>query len=99
MVEKALRVYVLGWNWSKEQELAEAYTKPCQTSKVECFAEMVNGSTMLTVFAKHFLLNVCQSSEYGFAIIKVFHSKIAVKRFRWKRKTFWVREYSFYKKY
>ena len=69
MVEKALRVYLLGWNWSKEQEVAEAYAKPCQTSKVERFAEMVNGSTMLTVFAKHSLLNVCQSSEYGFAII------------------------------
>ena len=35
--------------WSRWQE---AYSKPCQTSKVECFAKIVNGFHRLTVFTK-----------------------------------------------
>ena len=31
----------------------EAYSESCQTSKMECFAKIVNGYKLLTVFAKH----------------------------------------------
>ena len=44
----------------------EACSEPCQTSMIECFAKIVNGSYLLTIFTKRFILNVFQGSEHVF---------------------------------
>ena len=52
---------ILKWGqWS------ETYSEPCQTSKVECFAKIVNGFYMLTVFTIGSILDIWQGSEYEF---------------------------------
>ena len=43
---------------------SEAYSKPCQTSKMDVFAEIVNGFSFLTIFAKSFILEVWQDPEF-----------------------------------
>ena len=48
------------FGWMKK----DAYSEPCQTSKMELFAKIVNGWKPLTVFTKRFLLYVWQCSEY-----------------------------------
>ena len=37
--------------------LTETYSKPCQVSKMECFAKIVDDFKSLTVFAKYFILD------------------------------------------
>ena len=44
------------------------YSNPCQTSKMERFAKLVNGWKQLTIFAKSFILDVEQGSECASAI-------------------------------
>ena len=44
---------------------AEACSEPCQASKMERFAKIVNGDKPLTIFARLCILDVCQSSEYA----------------------------------
>ena len=46
-------------------EQKEAYLELCQTSKMECFLKIVNGYNQLTIFAKYFILDVWQCSEYA----------------------------------
>ena len=41
-----------------------AYSKPCQSSKIERFVKIVNGFKPLTIFARCSVLDVWQSSEY-----------------------------------
>ena len=41
----------------------EAHLKPCQTSKMQCFANIVKGFQPLTIFAKRYILDVWQCSE------------------------------------
>ena len=43
----------------------EAYSEPCQTSTMKCFAKMVNGWKLLTIFAKHSILDYWHGSEYA----------------------------------
>ena len=43
---------------------SQAYSEPCQTSKMECFEEVVNSWKLLTYFAKLSILDVWQGSEY-----------------------------------
>ena len=43
---------------------ARGVFKPCQTSKTERFAKIVNVSKPLTIFAKYSILHVWQVSEY-----------------------------------
>ena len=50
--------------------------EPCQTSKMELFAKIVNGLKLLTIFAKHFILYVGQDSEYPYGSHKL-HERIA----------------------
>ena len=49
-------------NWTLN---SEAYSEPCQTSKVEIFAKIVNGFCQLTIFSKRSILDVWQGSEYA----------------------------------
>ena len=42
----------------------EAYSDPCQTSKIERFAKIVNDWKPLTIFAKHSILDAWQGSVY-----------------------------------
>ena len=39
------------------------FSQPCQTSNMERFAKIANGFQPLTIFAKHSILDVWQSSE------------------------------------
>ena len=42
----------------------EAYSKPCQTSKMECFAKKVTGWKPLSVLRKRSILDIWQGFEY-----------------------------------
>ena len=46
---------------------AEAYSEPCQTSKMALLAKIVGVFQPLTVFVKSFILDVWQGSEYASA--------------------------------
>ena len=41
----------------------QAYSEPCQKSKMECFAKKVNDFEPLIILAKRFILDVWQGSE------------------------------------
>ena len=58
--------------WSK---WAEVYFEPCQTSKMELFANIVNGFQPLTVFANSYILDVWQGSEYALGQRQTFKPK------------------------
>ena len=47
---------------------SEAYLEHCQTSKMECFEELVEG----TIFAERYVLDVWQGSEYVSAACSYF---------------------------
>ena len=49
--------------YNKGRKSAEAYAAPSQTSKMELFAEIVNGLQQLTDFTKSSILDVWLSSE------------------------------------
>ena len=49
----------------------EAYSEPCQTSKIVLFAKIVNEWKLLTIFEKCSILDVWQHSEYSSAESKV----------------------------
>ena len=49
---------------SKPLVLSEAYLEPCQTSKVNRFAKIVEGWKLLIIFAKVPIRDVWQGSEY-----------------------------------
>ena len=51
--------------------ILKSYSEPCQTSKLERFAKIVDGFKPLTIFAKRSILDVRQGYEYVFV-------------FRWK---------------
>ena len=42
--------------------LTKAYPETCQTSKIERFPKIVNGSQSLTLMAKHFIFDVWKGS-------------------------------------
>ena len=42
------------------------YSEHCQTSKMELFVKMVNGSKLLTIFVKNSILDTSDGSEYVF---------------------------------
>ena len=56
-------------NWFKNETSlilntnSEAYSEPCQTSKMEIFAKIVNGFWLF--FAKNFILDVWKDSEFA----------------------------------
>ena len=41
---------------------AEVHSEPCETSKIDLFANIVNGQKPLTIFAKSYILDVWQDS-------------------------------------
>ena len=47
------------------ENFREAYSEPCKTCKMECFAKIVNGFQSLIIFAKCSNLDVWQGSEYA----------------------------------
>ena len=49
---------------------AESYSEPCQASKMESFAKIVNGS--LTISAKQFILDARPGFEYASGLSKHF---------------------------
>ena len=63
--------------------LAEAYSKPCQTSKVELFGKIVNGFLQLTIFTKSFVYVAWQDFEYTFGYDALFAAFITFWR-DWK---------------
>ena len=54
----------------------EAYSEPCQTSKMELFVKMINGWKPLTIFAKSSISDYCQCSEYASTLLLIFNQKV-----------------------
>ena len=55
--------------WQDNLSNPEAYSEPCQISKMEFFAKIVNGYKGLgQAFVKHFILDVWLDSEYACVI-------------------------------
>ena len=50
----------------------EARSEPCQTSKIERLAKIVNGQKPLTIFAKNSILDVRQGFEYAYDLFLSF---------------------------
>ena len=48
------------------------YSEPCQSFKMECFAKIVSGQKLLTLFVKGSTLDVWQGSEYASVICHSF---------------------------
>ena len=44
---------------------SEAYSEPYQTSKMKCFAKIINSSKLLTTVAKRSIFDVWKISEYA----------------------------------
>ena len=44
------------------------YSESCQTSRIECFAKIVNGFLVFTTFAKRSILDIWQGSECAFGV-------------------------------
>ena len=47
----------------------EVFFEPCQTSKMECFVKIVNVFLSLSIFTKHYMIDVWQASEYASGFI------------------------------
>ena len=45
-------------SFHRSRKKSEAYSEPCQTSKMKCFAKIINGLKLLTIFAKRSILDV-----------------------------------------
>ena len=43
---------------------SEAYSEPCQVSKMEVFGKILNGFSCSTIFAKSFIFDVCRDFEF-----------------------------------
>ena len=61
-------------NWSEivkgtHPKEPEAYSKPCQTSKMGLIGEIVKGWRLLAIFAKRFILDVSQGTECASGIL------------------------------
>ena len=52
---------------------SEAYSEPCQTSKMKLLPKIINGFYPLNIFTKNFILDVWQGSDYS----SVIFSKVA----------------------
>ena len=53
-----------------------AYSKPCQISKMECFARIFIAFQPLTFFAKRLVLDIQQGSEYASGIASIFSFQV-----------------------
>ena len=53
---------------SLKAAIAEVYSEPCQTSKMECF----NSFQVLNIFAKHSILDIWQGFEYTYIPAHIF---------------------------
>ena len=52
--------------WRKKQILSsKVYPEPCQTSKMELFAKIINSFQPLTIILKSFILDVWHGYEYA----------------------------------
>ena len=80
ILSRLLPLRMLGYGHRKSLSWIqkEIYPKPLQTSKMECFATIVNGFQLLltltkplTIVAKHSILDGCRSPGYGSAFISV----------------------------
>ena len=60
----------------------EAYSEPCQISKIKSFEKIINGSQPSTIFTKISILDVWQGSEYAFAKTSLRLSKHFVNRYK-----------------
>ena len=56
-------------------QLAESYSKSCQTTNTERFAKIINEFPPLITFPKLFILDVLQGSEYASDYVPVFMSE------------------------
>ena len=52
----------------KKKKIIQRHLQPCQTSKMEYFAKIVDGIKLLTFFVKHSILDIWQGSDYASVI-------------------------------
>ena len=55
--------------WNDLWNISEAYSQPCQTSKIEVFTKTVNKLKLLFILAKNSILGVWQGSKYTSAFM------------------------------
>ena len=76
---KYISQQVFIWSVDSNSSIQDAYSEPCQISKLQLFAKKVNGFQPLTIFAKRFILNAWQGSAYASAYIQLlinFHIQL-----------------------
>ena len=61
LISSTIRACKMLLNW--QRTTAEVYSEPFQTSKMEFFVKIVNGSKPLTIFVKYSILDVWKGSE------------------------------------
>ena len=71
------------WNW-------EAYSEPCQTSKIEVFAKTVNRLSFLTIFAKSSILDAWQDSEFASEANNDLRKKLILAVWQGFQINFWI---------
>ena len=66
---------------------AEAYSEPCQASKIELFTNIVNSRKPLTILTKNFILDIWHCHEYASEKVGDF-SEFQVADMVWSRNLF-----------
>ena len=69
---------------------SEAYSEPCQTSKMEVFTKIVNGFSFLTIFAKSSILDVWQDSEFASEANNDLRKKLILAVWQGFQINFWI---------
>ena len=62
---------------------SEAYSEPCETSKMDFFAKIINDFQPPNIFGKSSILDVWQGSEYLSALIKQENIELSFEIMRW----------------
>ena len=75
----------LRWSFfCKSLLTSEANSESCHTSKIELFAKIVKKS--FTIFAKSYILDVCQGSEYASEQACKVKDNLFLNQFKYQRK-------------
>ena len=67
-----------------EDLTTEAYSEPCQTSKMGRFVKIVNRLKSLTIFIKRTILDIWQPSEYAFVVWETIWLPFSVTTYYYK---------------
>ena len=56
---------------NKKQQIAVVYSESSQTSQMKCLTKKLKDFQPLTIFAKNFILDILQGSEYASGLLKL----------------------------